>query len=347
MANIRYLCRSNNFYQSFINLMFTMKHFQSPFSLAAIALVAGIIFTACSKDDDSSSTGGTTAPATLPQAGSDARYSITSENSDIDFIELTSSMTYIVAQKGAMQRRTRSVDDPLIIEGNYTFKDGVYYLEGWGTIVISTSEDGQVTLDVTPEGNTEAITLTADYDKPVLTDGNAKKLCKSWTFGTYHITMRILTKKFDREYTPEQMKNMPYDVEAFLVDAAPLGLGEYFEDMPLDDLGFSEEDFEDVPEKFVFTTYGTVLSYYPYETEIDYWKWVDQKKGIIQIGDEEFLEDEEPVVFTVSYRGSQLYLELVLPSLDEMMDGDVPPAVVSLMQSGFNVGVGYYFNPAK
>lgn len=347
MAIIRYLCRRNSFYLSFINLMFKMKHFQSLFSLAAIALVAGMMFTACSKDDDGNGTGGSTPSAVLPQAGSDARYSITSENSNIDFIELTSNMTYIVAQKGAMQYQTKSVADPLITEGNYTVKDGVYYLEGWGTIVISTSEDGQITLDVTPEGSTEATTLTADYDKPVLTDGNAKKLCKSWTFGTYRIMLRVLTKKFDKEYTPEQMKNMPYDVKAFLVDAAPLGLGEYFENMSLDELGFSEEDFEDVPEKFVFTSYGTVLSYYPSDTEIDYWKWVDQKKGIIQIGDEEDFSDEEFTNFTVSYRGSQLYLELVMPALDEMLDGDVPPAVVNLLQSGLSFGGGYYFNPAK
>ena len=225
------------------------------FSLLVLAMAAGLAFSSCSKDNDGGSGSGILPPAVKPQTPADARYVITDMSSDIDFIELTKDMHYIVSESDSYM--TKSDAEPRIVEGTYTIKDGVYYLEGWGTMVIRTVEEG-VELDVTPIGATQAVTLTAEYEEPIITDNNAKKLCKSWMYKAFNIKMRIFLKKFDKDYTPQEMQQMPADIKAFMLSAVPAAMRPAIEEMDFGEIAHSI-DMEGFDMKRTFTTYGTVV----------------------------------------------------------------------------------------
>jgi hypothetical protein len=319
------------------------------YSLLVFVMAAGLTFSACSKDNDGGSGSGIITPTVKPQAGADARYVITDMSSDIDFIELTKDMHYIVSESDSYYT-TKSVDEPRVVEGTYTIKDGVYYLEGWGTMVVRTTEEG-VELDVTPIGATQAITLTADYEKPLITDNNAKKLCKSWMYKAFNIKMRIFLKNFDKDYTPENMDQMPADIKAFILSAVPSSMRPAIEDMDFGEITHSI-DMEGFDMKRTFTTYGTVVGQNERRTEIDYWRWYDQKNGIIWIGHNldrfENLGDKEvESIFAVSYRGTQLCLTLAGFDMQTMMGMDLPEILNKLLDASMDFSAAMIFDPAK
>lgn len=318
------------------------------FSLLVLAMVAGLTFSSCSKDNDGGSGSGILPPAVKPQTPADARYVITDMSSDIDFIELTKDMHYIVSESDSYM--TKSDAEPRIVEGTYTIKDGVYYLEGWGTMVIRTVEEG-VELDVTPIGATQAVTLTAEYEEPIITDNNAKKLCKSWMYKAFNIKMRIFLKSFDKDYTPQEMQQMPADIKAFMLSAVPAAMRPAIEEMDFGEITHSI-DMEGFDMKRTFTTYGTVVGQNERRTEIDYWRWYDQKNGIIWIGHNldrfENLGDKEiESIFAVSYRGTQLCLTLAGFDMQTMMGVELPDILKNLLDASMDFSAAMIFDPAK
>ena len=322
------------------------------FSLLVLAMAAGLAFSSCSKDDEggSGSGSGVTPPAVKPQVAADARYVVTAPNSSINSIELTKDMLYIVSEKPSLYM-TKSEAEPRISEGTYTIKDGIYYLEGWGTMAVRTTDKG-VELDVTPVGATQATTLTADYEKPIITDNNAKKLCKSWLFNAFNIKMRVLLSTFDKNYTPQEFHKMPADLKAFLLGAVPAAARPAIEEMDVDHIvPWDEKDMEEFSMKRTFTAYGTVVGQNERRTDIDYWQWYDQKNGIIWIGDDinHYQRDVEgqESIFAVSYRGSQLYLTLAGLDIQAMIGGELPDALKGLLDAGLDFSAAMIFNPAK
>lgn len=318
------------------------------FSLLVLAMAAGLAFSSCSKDNDGGSGSGILPPAVKPQTPADARYVVTAPNSSINSIELTKDMHYIVSESDSYM--TKSDAEPRIVEGIYSIKDGVYYLEGWGTMVIRTVEEG-VELDVTPIGATQAVTLTAEYEKPIITDNNAKKLCKSWMYKAFNIKMRIFLKKFDKDYTPQEMQQMPEDIKAFMLSAVPAAMRPAIEEMDFGDITHSI-DMEGFDMKRTFTTYGTVVGQNERRTEIDYWRWYDQKNGIIWIGHNldgfENLGDKEvESIFAVSYRGTQLCLTLAGLDMQTMMEVQLPDILKNLLDASMDFSAAMIFDPAK
>lgn len=318
------------------------------FSLLVLAMAAGLAFSSCSKDNDGGSGSGILPPAVKPQTPADARYVVTAPNSSINSIELTKDMHYIVSESDSYM--TKSDAEPRIVEGIYSIKDGVYFLEGWGTMVIRTVEEG-VELDVTPIGATQAVTLTAEYEKPIITDNNAKKLCRSWMYKAFNIKMRIFLKKFDKDYTPQEMQQMPADIKAFMLSAVPAAMRPAIEEMDFGDITQSI-DMEGFDMKRTFTTYGTVVGQNERRTEIDYWRWYDQKNGIIWIGHNldrfENLGDKEvESIFAVSYRGTQLCLTLAGFDMQTMMGVQLPDILKNLLDASMDFSAAMIFDPAK
>jgi len=204
---------------------------------------------------------------------------------------------------------------------------------------------------VTPIGATQAVTLTAEYEKPIITDNNAKKLCKSWMYKAFNIKMRIFLKKFDKDYTPQEMQQMPADIKAFMLSAVPAAMRPAIEEMDFGDITHSI-DMEGFDMKRTFTTYGTVVGQNERRTEIDYWRWYDQKNGIIWIGHNldrfENLGDKElESIFAVSYRGTQLCLTLAGFDMQTMMGAQLPDILKNLLDASMDFSAAMIFDPAK
>ena len=163
--------------------------------------------------------------------------------------------------------------------------------------------------------------------------------------------MRIFLKNFDKDYTPENMDQMPADIKAFILSAVPSSMRPAIEDMDFGEITHSI-DMEGFDMKRTFTTYGTVVGQNERRTEIDYWRWYDQKNGIIWIGHNldrfENLGDKEvESIFAVSYRGNQLCLTMAGVDMETMMGMDLPEILNKLLDASMDFSAAMIFDPAK
>ena len=144
---------------------------------------------------------------------------------------------------------------------------------------------------------------------------------------------------------------MPADIKAFMLSAVPAAMRPAIEEMDFGEIAHSI-DMEGFDMKRTFTTYGTVVGQNERRTEIDYWRWYDQKNGIIWIGHNldrfENLGDKEiESIFAVSYRGTQLCLTLAGFDMQTMMGVELPDILKNLLDASMDFSAAMIFDPAK
>ena len=215
-----------------------MKNFKlMSFILALTAFTT--VFTACSNDDDESSSGEfdynlkAENLETPKYESNSALFVINNENSNIKSIEFTSSGDYIIVpsynvygarennrkpsiMRKAMKMMTRGYGSE-IIYGKYTVReDGTYILEGYGTITVKGSTDNAISLDITPN-NGETYTLEAAKKTQMPESQLTNDICRSWTFGSFRFIFTVPAlggTLLDREYKMNEISKLNEDLTA-------------------------------------------------------------------------------------------------------------------------------------
>ena len=287
--------------------------------LAAFFAASVLVFAACSKDEEKSgSDSGPIPPKTIiPTPGTAARYDVVTEDGLVDFVELTTTGTYIVGERQTdSNAKTRGAEDVVrVVEGTVTSKEGnEYQLNGWGTIVVKTTEAGDAfLLSVTPTGGTTEelpVTLT----KASFYDATALKMSAAWELASLRLELRVLTSKFEREGTLDELPQMQEDLIHFLegiVDDLPESVRESIDIYNLVDLNeliTSPNFFTHV----TFTTTGTVVTKRFQESAVGAWKWTETEKSFMVA-----YPYEQYYAAGVSFRNDQLRLEPVIEALED------------------------------
>lgn len=294
-----------------------MKNF---WKYAACMMAAVLMTAACSKDDEnsSSSSGGSTTPPALqiPSSSTPVRYEATQDGGKIDFVELPANGTYIIGLRASYDVKMRGMIAASVVEGKSTPQENnVYQLDGFGTVQVKTTEAGDgYLLAVTPQGgSTEEVPVT--LKKATLLDGESKKLCATWNLATIRLQMRILTSRFDKEYTDDQLGDMQTDVVAYLKDAIPDAIQSSLP--PIENL----IDIQSLVaggglyHRYTMTSLGTLVLESAYETKAGTWRWADSNKKSI----EATLPYGDSFSAGISYRGEQLCLQPQIDALEQMM----------------------------
>lgn len=294
-----------------------MKNF---WKYAACMMAAVLMTAACSKDDEnsSSSSGGSTTPPALqiPSSSTPVRYEATQDGGKIDFVELPANGTYIIGLRASYDVKMRGMIAASVVEGKSTPQENnVYQLDGFGTVQVKTTEAGDgYLLAVTPQGgSTEEVPVT--LKKATLLDGESKKLCATWNLSTIRLQMRILTSRFDKEYTEDQLGDMQTDVVAYLKDAIPDAIQTSLP--PIENL----IDIQSLVaggglyHRYTMTSLGTLVLESAYETKAGTWRWADSNKKSI----EATLPYGDSFSAGISYRGEQLCLQPQIDALEQMM----------------------------
>ena len=294
-----------------------MKNF---WKYAACMTAAVLMTAACSKDDESnsSSEGGSTPPALqIPNSKTAVHYDAKQADGHIDFVELPANGTYIIGLRTSYNVKARGMDDVTsVVEGKCTPKENnEYLLDGFGTVVVKTTEAGDgYLLAVTPQGgSTEEVPVT--LKKATLLDGESKKLCATWNLATIRLQMRILTSRFDKEYTEDQLGDMQTDVVAFLKGAIPDAIQSSLP--PIENL----IDIQSLVaggglyHRYTMTSLGTLVLESAYETKAGTWRWADSNKKSI----EATLPYGDSFSAGISYRGEQLCVQPKIEALEQMM----------------------------
>lgn len=310
---------------------------------AALALFA-CGFTACSSDDDGDGDGGGegSGESTLgaPQyAEVSARYEIADD--EISAIELTESGEYVITKNYYYYAKTRSgrlasaisQRSPLstrgydsgIIHGKYIqISETVFRLEGFGTITIIGSTDNAASLKIEENGKGER-TVGAEIREEVAASDQTTWLCRAWKLKKVNAKLTVFGKEeFNKTVNAENFWDLMYALEDKLEELEEIYGGEdeeyiygegntYYED------GY--EDYEQTPDKVIFTKAGSyMVTYKEGGLAISTWTWENIEKGIIRYSwDYDYLYDpEESGICDVWFDKEELTVhEVVSEEIDE------------------------------
>ena len=156
---------------------------------------------------------------------------------------------------------TRSSSTNNVIYGKYTLKaDGSITLEGFGTLVITTSGNNVTNLTLTPiSGST--ITLNATKDEFISSDTQTTKLCRTWN---------ILTETEKYYENGQLVETVDYNATT----------GELID--KIISSGKVSTDDSEMPVQVLFSKSGTYLVYYKKDTAgIAYWTWKNGSSSTI------------------------------------------------------------------
>ena len=247
-------------------------------------------FTACSDDDEQ---GSLPAPSFAAVSG---KYNILDSSSPYQSIELGASGNYIVTLQGAPsyqallpgqgsgrllraarkdQAQTKAESYGYFIYGTYTDQgNGHFVLEGFGSVTITTDENGNVTsLSVTNQsGQTQSFTAEKEQAQPE--NSMTTSLCRTWRVDKIHEVCQ------DKEY-PE---------DSYDITVTPDNYQQYGEP-------------GDFATEVLFSQYGTYfLIYDDGSMEMAEWRWKDQAAGtFFYAWDGEWYEEDYA---TVSFSGN-------------------------------------------
>ena len=167
-----------------------------------------VTFTSCSSDDAGDDEGGKTdTPALSAEA---AFYQITSDDAEIESVELTEGGTYFIVKdevdfgakpavvahaykkKGALRLATRAADNGAegnILTGTYTkIAEGEYALNGFGSMKVTADGDRYtVTLQ---QGDAAATSYAATRVKSAAATVFDTQLCNTWKFASVNYTVK-------------------------------------------------------------------------------------------------------------------------------------------------------------
>lgn len=256
-------------------------------------MVGLVSLNSCSKDDD-----GLKDPAYKEDA---ALFVITGSNSPYGSIEFTESGQYIItpAQSnrnvaprkgkfiGTKGSASRANYDGYLY-GNYTkVGENEYYLEGFGTIVVQSVGGTNYDLVITRDNGSE-LTLGARRESIYQSSDMTDKLCRTWRFYKVYAAEYINGKKV------------------------------WEDSANVNDLDYDDE----IPSQVIFTRAGTYMVVWKDEVDIAYWKWMDEKKGIIRYSwNYNYMDDpDESGTINVTFSDGEL---VVYEEYEEVEDGDV------------------------
>lgn len=289
--------------------------------LAVMAVLMSTSFTACSDDDDDE--GGSGTLVTPKYESVSAKYVATSDETEYESVELTASGNYIItlnnyyggyssnvkAQANGKQSRVTMLRNKLaatrasfnnIIYGEYTVvSEGVYKLEGFGTITVVKEGDEAASLTIQKNGQ-DAEVMTAAIQGQCANSNMTNNLCRTWDVET--VGMKIV-------YNGKTVFNKTVDAEN-IVD-----LYKALAKLEGDEEDYEDEDYEDyevyTPEEVVFSKAGTYMVYYKNQTlAVSTWTWVNENKGTLRYSwnyDDMYDEDVAGEA-TVSFKGNWLYI---------------------------------------
>lgn len=292
--------------------------------LAAFFAASVLVFAACSKDEEKSDPGSGPVvlepePLVIPSSKTAARYNVTSEGGLIDFVEIVPSTgNYIVGERQAASGvKTRADKDVVrVVEGIFTAKEGnEYQLNGWGTVIVKFNEAGDgFLLSATPtDGATVELPVT--LQKSIAYDATTTQMSAAWELATVRIDLKVLSSKFDRECTLDELPQLQEDLISFfeeVVDDLPESVREsvdIYEMADFSDLTSNPLFFNQVR----FTTTGTAITKRPEECVVANWRWTEPGKSFVIS-----FPGQEDNTAGVSFRNDQLCIEPVIPQVEEI-----------------------------
>lgn len=275
----------------------------------ALAMTVSAALVACSSDDDNEEGGGS-----LPAAAYDsyaAKYVINSSGSPYSSVELTEGGSYMITMSGqanmARPRKrvtvngqrvalpasglfgkapvaTRSNWSP-ILYGKYTPKgNGVYELEGFGTVTITTGSDGSASeLVMAPDGGT-AQTYQATKQNRDRNSAMSTSLCRTWVNDGYRCVYTVNGRTV-YDISGRNLWELESNMKKWY--DANVGEGEYWLE---DSATVMSNDFNEV----IFTKSGTYVVFYNNsELGVSTWSWADEANGILYYSWTNYFEDGE------------------------------------------------------
>ena len=239
----------------------------------------------------------------------------------IDFVEIVPTTgNYIVGERqGASGVKTRADKDVVrVVEGKFTAKEGnEYQLNSWGTVIVKFNEAGDgFLLSATPtDGATVELPVT--LQKSIAYDATTTQMSAAWELATVRIDLKVLSSKFDRECTLEELPQLQEDLIPFLegvVDDLPESVREsvdIYEMVDFSDLASNPLFFNQVR----FTTTGTAITKRPEECVVANWRWTEPGKSFVIS-----FPGQEDNTAGVSFRNDQLCIEPVIPQVEEIKE---------------------------
>ncbi len=279
---------------------------------------------ACSEDDEDGDGGGTgveNVTLTAPEYEAHAALYEMDGNGEWKTIELTASGNYIVREasyynSSKMLKPELSKESPVgrslsmfnngmrstrssyngIIYGTYTVNDeGVYVLEGFGTIELVGSEDNAVSLVVTPQ-NGEAVTLTAEKRNQAPQSAITNALCRTWKVKALRTVIKFNgNTKMDRTVDVDKIDEY--------VDSISNQAGQEFSKEAI----FGKY----IPEEIVFTKAGTYMVDYDDEKlAVSTWTWENATTGQLRyfLNYDNMYDETESGVVSISFNNNTLYI---------------------------------------
>lgn len=283
-------------------------------AIACVCLPA--MLSSCSSDDDD-----TPAEETYDAYGFDAPkyekesalYKVTSSESSIASIEFTCTGEYIIINKqtddevmstplfaskrSALHRYslhtpvTRSSSNNGMQCGHYTTKgDGVYKLDGFGTIVVTGGESNAIKLTITLL-NGWKIDIGAQKGSQYAETAKTNALCRKWDFEkvVVHKATGDVTYSSITEWDRQESKN------------------------------WSEDEAATEPVQILFTKSGSYIVFYAdQELDVATWAWTDETTGAARYSwdwNDLYASESGPLYF--SFEGKQL----LCTALEEYYDG--------------------------
>lgn len=303
-----------------------MKKYLLSFAVLGMLFAASTL-TSCSDDDGDG--GNLDTPKFEAEA---AKYDITTPGARYNSIELTASGNYIVtsdqmnasyapAANNAVERKsiTSIFNNPQpksraafagIIYGKYTkVADNEYYLEGFGTIKITSNGGNSFDLDITTT-NGNKVVLGANRDNMYGESEMTNKLCRTWEMNKISIKAWYNGRQiFNKTYSKSQFDNIVIDGE--------------------------EIEIEEYPENVIFTKSGTYMVLYDDGTlAVSTWRWGNESKGVLNYSwDYNWDDPDLSGNVTLSFAGNQLYIYEID---EETEDGET-----------YKTEFGYYLTEVK
>lgn len=313
--------------------------FQRYLSVMLCSALLGFGAVSCGSDDDDDENVGNVIPelGTPKYEAESAKYLI-SDNSDVQSVEFTASGKYIictnfyatnwaqspkksskikaVSMLNGLIDKSRASADNGIISGKYTIdSNGVYNLEGFGTITI-TSEGGSYLLKIrTNEG--ENLDLNASKGSEIGNSTMTQAVCRSWNVDAYRFLIKVGNKTiFDKQSPKNEVGKLLNDLVRTMM--------QYGDE---EEMGWTPENQAELDmlaealksiEQITFSKSGTyMVSYTESRLAISTWAWVSENKGLIRYSwDYSDIESEDLGGFaTLSFNGNKL-------NVTESMIGD-------------------------
>ena len=310
-----------------------------------MCLVLGMVpfcLASCGSDDDDEGTGTFNPPAFESQA---AKYEISDDGSSYESIEFTESGNYIITMNDGGQpayaplasvgkesvsgklaelvkssivvnagsKHATRVYSP-ILYGTYTVgADGVYNLDGFGTVKVTQDGSGNAfSLEITPNGgSTETITATKQNEN--FNSSKSLMLCRTWQISECQLFVKLNGRKM-----LDIKGNSREELVDNLIDWARKNDPEFSED-DYSDL----DDLDDIvggwPEQVVFTKTGTYMVYYTEDQlAVSTWRWADEDAGVMQYSwTNDFESGYGGGYVDIDFRGGRLYMTESDTEVDE------------------------------